>query len=41
MDANDVAPMVLPAQNGAENIVEICDLYLIGDRDKRMTIGLT
>jgi hypothetical protein len=33
MDANDVA-QISPAQNGAEKIVEIWELHLIGDRDQ-------
>ena len=34
VDANDVAQIALPAQNGAEDIVEIGKLHLIGDRDQ-------
>jgi hypothetical protein len=34
MDENDVAQIAPPAQNGAEDIVEIWDLHLIRDRDQ-------
>ena len=34
VDANDKAQIILPAQNGAKDIVEIWELHLIGNRDQ-------
>ena len=38
---NDVAQIAVPPVNRAEHVVKFVERHLIGDRDRRMTIGLT